>query len=250
MAPRTYARSGLARSAAARSGCPVLQGYKVKLFALSKVARSGATRSNYHSGRTFVLMNGQRLAEGAVIGGPGILATSLTINDAMNDVPTTASCTFYKIVPVEGSEVIITLGSVNNLHREFAGIIVSVMHRYVGGKPVDQNMVYDAQLIDYTWGLARKKVSGKFQTASVQAIATSILTGITGYTLFVNPDIAGTIVDEMTVTEQTPADALHQLCKRVGGDWFCDYNRGVQVFNTYTGDAPPTIINRAHTTFR
>jgi hypothetical protein len=250
MAPKTQARSNLARSNASRSGWPVLQGFKVKLYALSNVARSGATRSNYTSSNTFISIGGIDLGEGAVIGGPGILSQSVTVNDALNDVPTTAQLTFYKFVPVEGTDVVITLGSKNNLRREFGGTIVSSKHRYVGDRPLAPNMVYDAQLIDYSWGLNRKKVSGKFTTASVATIAAAIMGGAPGYTLNVAPDIAATIIDEITFTEQTPADAFHQLAKRVGGDWFCDYSKVIQLFFDYTADSAPTILNRAHTTLR
>jgi hypothetical protein len=250
MAPKTIARSNLARSNAARSGWPTLVGTKVKLFALSKVARSGATRSNYHNCQTFITMNGQRLGAGAVVGGPGILAKSVTVNDSMNNVPTTAQLTFYKIVPVEGNDLIITLGSVNNRQRELAGTILSVVHRYVGDLPVDRNMVYDAQLIDYTWGLGRKKVSGKYTNNSVATIAAAILAGATQYTLQVDSDIGAILVNEITFTEQTVDDALHQLVTRVGGDYECDYLRVVHLFLTYKQDTPPALINRAHRSMR
>jgi len=251
MAPKTPARSNLARSNAARSGWPVLAGVKVPLYALSNVARSNATRSNYTSNKTFISIGGVPVGEGGVVGGAGILARSVTMNDSMNDVPTTAQMTFYKYVPVEGADLIITLGSKNNLRREFGGTVMSTLHRYVGDKPVDQNMVYDAQLIDYSWGLNRKKVSGNFTNASVATIAAAIMAaGAPGYTLYVAPDIGATILDQITYSEQTPADALHQLVKRVGGDWFCDYSKVVQVFYTFTAESPPQILNRAHTSFR
>ena len=228
----------------------MLQGYKVPLFALSKVGRSNATRSNYTSNNTFISIGGVPIGEGGVVGGPGILARSVTVNDAINDVPTTAQLTFYKYVPVEGTDLIITLGSKNNLRREFGGTVVSSRHRYVGDLPVLQNMVYDAQLIDYSWGLNRKKVSGKYTNASVATIAAAILVGAPGYTLRVAPDIGATIIDEITFSEQPPADAFHQLVKRVGGDWFCDYSKVIQLFFNYTESAPPQILNRAHRTLR
>jgi hypothetical protein len=242
----TKALSGIARSGATRAGYPVLQGAKVPLYALSNVARSGATRSNYVGSRIFINIGGIDLGSGAVSAGVGVLAESLTKSDAINNTPVTLAFTARGWVPVEGSDVVVTLGSKNNGRREFGGTILSTRHRYVGDKPVAANMLYDVSCIDYTWGLDRRKVSGNYTNASVAAIAASLLTFAPGYTLRVEPDIGAEILDQITFTEQGLSSAFAQLAKRVGGDFLCDFAKVVHLFYENTALAPPTIVNAVH----
>jgi hypothetical protein len=242
----TNAVSGIARSGATRSGYPVLQGAKVPLYALSNVARSGATRSNYVGSRMFINIGGIDFGSGALGDGVGVLAESLTKSDAINNTPVTLAFTARGWVPVEGSDVVVTLGSKNNGRREFGGTILSTRHRYVGDKPVAANMLYDVSCIDYTWGLDRRKVSGNYTNASVAAIAASLLTFAPGYTLRVEPDIGAELLDQITFTEQGLSSAFAQLAKRVGGDFLCDFAKVVHLFYENTALAPPTIVNAVH----
>lgn len=244
----TNAVSGVARSNATRSGYPVLQGAKLKLYALSAVARAGATRSNYHGGKPFIAINGVQMGMGTPMDDVGILGESLTIQTAVNATPATLSMTARGFVPVEGADIIITLGSRNNLRREFGGSIISVSHRYVGDKPVAANMLYDISGIDYSWGLNRRKVSGAYTNASVAAIAASVMTfAPSGYTLHVDGDIGAEILDAITFTENSLPNVLAQLVKRVGGAYRCDYNKVVNLFfeNSQT-IPPPSTVNALH----
>jgi hypothetical protein len=243
----TNAVSGLARSGATRSGYPVLQGARVPLFALSNVARSGATRSNYVGSKAFINIGGIDYGSAAVGDGVGILAESLTKSDAINNTPVTLAFTARGWVPVEGTEVVITIGSKNNLRREFGGTILRTRHRYVGDKPVAENMLFDVSCIDYTWALDRRKVSGNYTRASVAAIAASLLTfAPAGYTLRVDPDIGAEILDQITFTEQVLSSAFTQLVKRVGGDFLCDFAKVVHLFYENTALSPPRIVNAVH----
>jgi hypothetical protein len=242
----TKALSGIARSGATRSGYPVLQGAKVPLYALSNVARSGATRSNYVGSQAFINIGGIDFGSGALGDGVGILAESLTKADAINNTPVTLQFTARGWVPVEGSDVVVTLGSKNNQRREFGGTILSTRHRYVGDKPVAANMLYDVSCIDYTWALDNRKVSGNYTNASVAAIAASLLTFAPGYALRVEPDIGAEILDQITFTEQALSSAFVQLAKRVGGDFLCDFAKVVHLFYENTALTPPTIVNAVH----
>jgi hypothetical protein len=242
----TYSVSGLARSGATRSGYPVLKGVQVPLYALLNVARSGATRSNYVGARSFISVGGIQRGWGRVGTDSGILAESLTLSDTMNATPTTLNFTARGWVPVEGQDIVITLGSINNTKRVFGGTVLSTRHRYVGDRPVLENMLYDVNGIDYTWGLDRRKVSGDYKNASVAAIAASLLTFAPGYTLWVDPDIGAEILDEITFTEQALSNALSQLVKRVGGDYLCDYSKVVTLFYENSQLTPPSNVNAVH----
>ena len=237
----TDAISGLARSGVTRSGYPVLLGAKVPLYAIANIARSGATRSNYTGTQPFISVGGVR-RDG------GIIHTSVTKSDAINQTPVTLSFTAYGWVPEEGADVVVTLGSRNNDNRLFGGTIVSTRHRYAGA-PRAQNMLYDVNCIDYTWGLDRHKVSGNYTNASVAAIAASLMTAVSGgYTLLVDPDIGAEVLDQITFTEQAFSGAAAQLAKRVGGDFHCDFSKVVHFFFDNTALAPPRLVNAVHPT--
>jgi hypothetical protein len=243
----TNAVSGIARSGATRSGYPVLMGARVPLYALSNVARSGATRSNYVGSKTFITIGGIDYGWGHVGAGVGILAESLTKADAINNTPVTLQFTARGWIPVEGADVVITLGSRNNQGRLFGGTILSTRHRYVGDDPIARNMLYDVSCIDYTWALDRRKVSGNYTNASVAAIVASLMVSApSGYTTRVDPDIGAEILDQITFTEQGLSSAFAQLAKRVGGDVLCDFSKVVHLFFDNTALAPPTIVNAVH----
>jgi hypothetical protein len=235
----TKAIAGIARSGVTRSGYPVLLGAKVRLYALSNVARSGATRSNYTSARPFIGIDGIQRA------GAGVIADSLVKSDQISGTADTLTFTAYGWVPVEGSDVIVTIGSINNDRREFGGTILSTVHRYAG-KPTARNMLFDVACIDYTWGLNRYKVSGNYTGTTVAAVAAALMTWAPTYTLLVDPDIGAERLDQITFTEQGLSNALEQLVKRVGGEYLCDYRKQVHLFFENTAITAPTIINAVH----
>lgn len=238
----TPARSGRARSAATRSGYPVALGKVLPRYALSNVARSGATRSNYHSPSVFIAIGGVHYGTGRA-GAAGVLNRSLTIRDELNETPNTAICTTVGFIPVEGQDVVITLGSRNNFKREFAGTILSTREFYV---ETPRNYQHSLNLIDYTWGMNKRKVRARYTATTVAVIAAGLLTYTAGYTLTIDADIGAAAIDEITFTEVDVAACFSQLVTRVGGAWYCDYHKVVRVFFVDTADTPPTLINAVH----
>jgi hypothetical protein len=237
--PKTPARSGLARSGDVRSGYPIAQGQRALLYALSNVARSGATRSNYHSSKTFIAIGGDQIAigGGGVSLGPGVLIDSLTIQDTLNATPNTARCLTYGLVPTVGQSVRITLGSINNMTYMFAGQVLAVDQGYLG---IPKNAVHDLAMIDATWGLSRHKVMERYTSTTVGAIAAHLIAKYApGYTVTVAADISALPINEITFTVQDLPGALSQLTARVGGNWRCDYHAVVHVpyHGGHTADA-------------
>lgn len=212
------------------------------LYALSGVARSGATRSNWHSTISFISV------DGALVGGAfddieaHVVDGSLSIDDVIDDTPNTARMDTKGFIPVEGQEVIITLGSINNLQREFAGQILSAQMKAVG---YIDNYTHELSLIDFTWGLNKRVVTAQFSSTTVLEIAQSLIaTYAAGYTVRVNDDIGAETIDLITFTDQDLTSALTQLVKRVGGNWLCDYHKVVALFFEDTSATNPTLINR------
>lgn len=247
MSVLTPARSGLARSGATRSGYPILSAVQVKTFALSGVARSGATRSNYHSGKICLAVAGVHYAFGRASSSVGVLYDSLSIQES-NDEPTTAACTLRGVVPTIGQSVVMTLGSKNNLMREFAGTVLAARQFYVADNPsAPANTLYGLSLIDYTWGLTQRRVSARFTSTTVAVVAASLMaTYGSGYTLTVDADIGAEVLDEITFTEQTLLEALRNLVKRVGGTVSCNYFKVVHLFFEDVVATQPTLLNRVH----
>src|SRR6185436_10725991 len=120
----TSARAGILRSGAGRSGWPLLQGVRVPLYALAGVMRSGATRSNYHSSKVFVALAGVHYATARAVATELILDDSLAITDVNGQEPSRATFRAKGFTLTGGTDVVITLGSQNNLDRIFAGTVL------------------------------------------------------------------------------------------------------------------------------
>ncbi len=240
--PLTYALSGDLRSGAGRAGWPVAVGVVLPKYALSGVARSGATRSNYHSANLFISLAGQQVAIARTDTATGVLWSSVSITDILNATPNTARLTTKGIVPSVGDDVVITLGSINNLAREFAGTVLQVNQADALDPNVsdDHTQLYGLSAIDYTWGLNKRKVRTQFTSTTVGAVAASLLPS--GYTLKIDADISAVSID---VTS-----CFDQLVTRAGGDWLCDYHKVVHIFFEDTYETPPVILNAVHRTLR
>ena len=235
----TDARAGLARSGATRSGYPVLEGFKVPLYAISNIARSAATRSNYTGLTAFIDIGGVPL-------GHKVLRAGASLTDTLDETPTTGNLSTFNFHPVEGQDVAIRLGTRNNRKALFAGTILAITRRYEG-KPA--NGFDDCRLIDYTWGLGRRQVRARYVSVTVAEIVADLLATYTsGYAIGVAADIGAEVVDEITFTETSVPAALTDLTRRVGGSWICDYDKTVRVFFKNTVATAPRPLNAVHPT--
>ncbi|MES2341713.1 MAG: hypothetical protein V4597_08545 [Pseudomonadota bacterium] len=246
--PATHAVSGLLRSGAGRSGWPILEGSVVPLFAQSRIARSGATRSGYHSSSLFVSLAGHQIATRRETAG-GVLLESVSITDILAAAPNTAQMEVVGVVPRNGDAVVMTLGSIHNLSRQFAGTVLQTDQADVADPETSQAHAqkYALSLIDPTWGLNKLKVRARYTSTTVAAVATSLINNYTaGYTLAVAADVGAVAIDEITFTEQDETDCLSQLMDRAGGDWRCDYNSVVRLFFEDRSETPPVILNAVH----
>jgi hypothetical protein len=246
----TPARSGLLRSGAGRSGWPLTVGRKVLLYALSNIARSDATRSNYHSGRAFLSLGG--VWSGGETAAPArVLLESLTIRDVLNHEPATAT---FRVQggskPPVGQDILVTLGSLNTLERIFAGQVLASTLTHVTSDR--RNTVYDVRAIDWTWGLNQRLVTRRWTNTSGTTIAQDIVSlGAPGYNAaYVAAQLPP--LDEFTVTAVETSQALTALAKRLGGYWYVDYHKVIHLFveNDPYPATDPTILNAIHPTLR
>lgn len=210
---------------------------KAPRYALSGVARAGATRSGYTSPRAFVLINGAPLAQGS--------ESSLSITEVLHEVPNTAAVTLYHgaTEPAEGQDVVVTLGSINDLEPFYAGTILNRTHGYVG---TPGNWNAPINVIDYTWQLTRRRFTGSFTNAAPADIAAAIVAVVPGFTLYVQPGLAN--LDAFSQTDVTALQALVALAKRIGG--YCDvsYRKVVKLFTADSTVTNPVTLTAAHQT--
>lgn len=249
MPPLDPARLGLARLGGTRLGYPVAQGTVLPKYALLGVARLAATRLNFHSPKVFVSIGGVQYAY-ARPGVPGVCVAGLSINDPLNEAASTASLRVRQAQPTEGADVIITLGSINNLEREFAGQIINRTVGYLAKNPSQPlNTFTDLNLIDYTWGLGKRTISAQYTaTTTVAAVVADLMTHASGYTSQVAADVGAEAIDQITFNDQDLPSCLTQLMGRVGGNWLCDYHKVVKLFYADTSLTDPTVLNAVHPT--
>ncbi len=209
-------------------------GDQALMYALSGVARSGATRSNYHSPKCFVSVATVQRGDGA----GGIKYDTISVTDTLNEVANTATMSVAGFVPQIGQEVIITLGSQNNRTRLFAGTILNMTQAYEG---VPSNVIYHLSLIDFTWGLNKRKVNRRYQGETATAIAIDLIQSFApGYTVRnVVPDLD--VLDEFTCTNEDVTDALTRLANRIGAYWYLDYLGDLHFFLQETDQAPQAL---------
>lgn len=222
---------------------PITGSQKAQLNAQSGVIRSATSRSNVHSTKVFVAISGVQYATARADPTKKVLDTSLTINEAPGTTPNTADFTVQGFQPTSGQDVVITLGSINNLDRLFAGVLLTDGHGYIGSPSNGRDQVH---AIDYTWHLTRRTISKRYTNQSATAIAKDIVTYVPGFTSL-NVVLGLPTIDEITFTNVTPIDALQQLAKRIGGYAKVDYLKDVHLAVTDVSGTNPTALDSSTT---
>jgi len=220
---------------------------KAYLYCLAGVGRAGATRANYTASTVFIAIGGVQYGQGRANKATRVLVESLTISDTLNEDPNTCAMRTKGFVPAAGADVVITLGSRNNLRREFGGKILSTTQTYWDNPAQDEYLV---SAIDYTWGLNTRKVYGRY-TGTADAIVRALLAAYapTYATTFVQSGLP-IVPDGITFTAEDLTNALSQLAKRIGAHWYVGYNKDVHFFLTDTSATDPRPLTLTHPTAR
>lgn len=204
-------------------------GQRALMYALSGVMRSDASRSNYALQRLSITIGGSARR---------IIHHSLTIHDYQHNTPNTAMLTVYDAKPVEGAVIVIA----NGAQRLFAGNIVRVTEAIAVQNPGNpRNILWHTEAIDWTWQLNQRLVTAKFLTASATSILWNLVTnwGPPGYVAAAQAGLP--IIDEITFTNETLANACSRLAQRIGGYTKVDYFKNVLLWISEQ-EPPPTPI--------
>jgi hypothetical protein len=207
------------------------------------VMRGGSSRGNVHSMQTFVAIAGVQYAAARAVDAQQVDNDTLTITETEGQTPNTCWFRVRGFQPTDGQDVVITMGSINNLDRTFAGTILSDTHGYVGS-PANGNDAVN--LVDYTWQLTRDTITQRWTNESGTVIAKAIIAHANrGFTsLLVEAGLP--TLDEFTVTNQTHAAALGALCARMGATWKATYRKDVRLgLNADPSQTDPTILTAA-----
>jgi hypothetical protein len=210
----------------------------VPLYALSGVARSAATRSGYVSGTVYITVGGVEVGEGHA---PDVraLVESLRVQETINETPNVAQVRVVGLEVLVGAEVLITRGSRGNSDPTFAGRVLSLKRApLLTGRATS----VDLNLIDYQWGLSRYVVTGHY-TGSASTIADALIAEYApGYTTGHVPRGLPQVDGGITFTNQRLPTALTNLAKRVNANWYVDYTRAIHMYPALATDPsiPPT----------
>jgi hypothetical protein len=196
------------------------------LYALGGVARGGVTRGGATSGKVFVSINGTQRAFNRPTAA-GILIDSLSASEKNGGSPNTARATVIGVDVARYEEVIITQGSINNLKREFGGVVLTATQKFLG---TPATVARDLSLIDYSW-LLNALVTGHF-TGTATAIATALVTTYApGFSTAKIQTGLATLDGGISFTNVKLRTALDRLAARAGAYWRSDYHKRI-VFGT------------------
>jgi hypothetical protein len=202
---------------------------KALMYSLSGVLRAGAGRSGYTSSKLFFSINGIEYGTNRAATNQYIKQDTLTIHPGLDGTPGTAEFVAKGFLPPLGSVVALRLGSTHNDSKLFAGTILNRTKVYIG---TPGNPEYPCNVIDYTWGLNKRKVIGVYTNLSATTIAQAIIsTYCSGYTSL-NVVASLPTIDVIQFTNEEVTDALTRLAKRIGGYWYIDYNKDLHFYQT------------------
>lgn len=134
-------------------------------------------------------------------------------------------------LPRPTQEIILVIAGV----REFGGIIINAPRAFLGDSRTGEIEVQiTAQ--DYQTLLARRLAARSYQNQSAGSIVTDLV-GIVGGFGTSNVQ-AGPTIPDWRVNYQTVADAIENLSKSTGYDWWIDYYKDVYFQQLTTPNAP------------
>lgn len=225
---------------------------KAYMPALSGIGRSGAIRSGAFPKTVFISIGGVPLPP---LGSDpttrvGVLLGSLTITDNLDEAANRCTFRLTNAGAAQGQEIVITMGSKNNLDRLFAGHVVDTTQLYAG-KPA--NVQTDIAAVDYTWQLGFTLVTERYTNQSATAIVVDLLAkygAVNGFgrvPLTVADGLP--VINEITFTDEPLVDCFTRLARRIGGYWYVDYQKLVHLFLEDTSRPAPTPLTPTHPSF-
>jgi hypothetical protein len=221
---------------------PITGSQKALMYALSGLARAGATRSDYFKPLGAITIGGVDFGKYVVKG-------TIRITDVNDSTPNTAQLIVRgssSMIPVKGQEIIIGIGNVTR--KLFAGNILNVTRLQPKGK--QRFPRYQLDCVDYMWQFDWKRVEGVYYTNTDAAVIIGGLVAATApqfTTSRVTPGLGS--LDFQSNSEELLSSCVDRVMKRVGGYFKVDYDKVVHSFTAAETDNAPTSLTDTNTRF-
>ena len=208
---------------------PITGNQKALMYARSGLMRSGASRSGYYN-EVF------HMTIGGIARGHLTRKYSPEIVKTLGAGGNTASVIVWGFTPAVGEEIIIGSGSIGN--RLFGGTIVRVQDIHLKGKTF-----YLVDAVDWTRQLSRRLVSKRYTSQALHLIALDLISTFgVGFTAN-NVVLSSPTIDFIEFTKESMPSALTRLCARgasagVRWNWYVDESKDVHVFDSEVSQAP------------
>lgn len=215
------------------------------MFSLSGVERCGATRCGYTSGNLFVSIGGEQRATGRAAASAKVLDGSLTIQETDGSEPNRCDMDVMGFPVARHQEVIVTLGSRNNLTRRFAGTVLSSTDRYETSPALPHKRLH---CVDYSWQLNRgEPITGLFNAPADEILIELMETYAPDISTQKVPTGLPTIL--ISFTKERLRSCLDRIARRVGGYWRIDYRKRLRFTLTTHADLtnPRTLTDALST---
>ncbi len=211
-------------SITAIAGC-LDMGEKARMYCVAGLARSCATRSDYHRPVIQITIGGADRSR-------SILKRTLRITDVIDEQPNTASfiTRAQGWIPTKGQVVLIGTPNTNG-NLLFAGRILRV--EVTPWRRTQRFPRYQCECADYTVDLDQAEIEGRRWTSTsattiVQNIVTDYL-AVKGFAAtYVQAGLPAVDFD-LTLGEKL-SSALTRLAKLVGGYWYVDYEKKIHLY--------------------
>jgi len=180
---------------------------------------------------------GAEIYIGGVMRSEDVRLGTISIRDALNDLPNTCTFVCDGSAPLTGQDLYITYPGL--LRPLFAGVLERVEHTYEGERPALTAWRVTAQ--DYTRSLTRTTINKFYPEQSATAIAIDLVAG-TGITTEAVQAGLPVVVGGIEFLDQSPRAALTKLMQRIGGYWYVDYTKVLHAFTAETTLPPDPLV--------
>jgi len=211
---------------------------KALMYARSKWARSGATRSGY-------FLEVLKATIGGVDRAANILKGSTKIRRILNDQPNVAYFTVFGFEPTLGAEVILGNGSITK--RMFGGYITDRKQppiKQSGGVVAKQ--IWNVECSDWIWDLAgAANVLERYTDQPAHLIFRDLATKYAPAYSLARVKTGAPVIDEIAFDMCTLPQAFSQLAKRCDPTWYwdCDAYKVLHFFDYEELEAQPQPIS-------
>jgi hypothetical protein len=158
--------------------------------------------------------------------------------------PTQLTIEFFGFTPTVGQEVILGAGALTN--RLFRGKITSV--EQVRFRQNQGRIIYACTCLDWGYDVdGARHVSAKFTSSTGTAIAVALV-GTFAPAGFTANNVQGGLatLSEIQFTMQSLNGALQQLCDRLGGYFYWDFNKDLHLFTTDASGVPTESLTSSN----